>query len=55
MKNWQGIPTTRLTLLDDLREKCFRIPWWSKGFFIEPAKTGTVAWEQLVAMFFSIE
>ena len=26
----------------------------AKGFFVQPAKTGTVSWEQLVAMFFPL-
>ena len=36
----------------DLREKNFNIAQWSKGFFVQPAKTGTVTWEQLAAVFF---
>ena len=40
--------------LDHLREKSFKIAQWPKGFFVQPAKTGTVTWEQLVAMFFSL-
>ena len=38
--------------LGNLREKSFKITQWPKGFFVQPAKTGTVTWEQLVAMFF---
>ena len=34
--------------LGDLREKV------SKGFFVQPANTGTVTWEQLVAMPFPL-
>ena len=26
----------------------------AKGFFVQPAKTETVTWEQLVAMFFPL-
>ena len=40
--------------LGDLSEKSFKIAWWPKGFFVQPAKTGTVTWEQLVAMFFPL-
>ena len=40
--------------LGDLREKSFKIVLWPKGFFLQPAKTGTVTWEQLVAMFFPL-
>ena len=36
-------------LLGDLREKSFKIAYWPKGFFVQPAKTGAVTWEQLVA------
>ena len=43
-----------MLLLNDMREEGFKIAWWPKGFFIEPAKTGTVTWEQLVAMFFPL-
>ena len=43
-------PTKDLIVLGDLREKSFKIEW-PKGFFVQPAKTGTVTWEQLVAMF----
>ena len=32
----------------------FKSSWWPKGFFVPPAKTGTVTWEQLVAMFFPL-
>ena len=28
--------------LGDLREKSFKIALWPKGFFVQPAKTGTV-------------
>ena len=38
--------------LGDLRGKSFKIAQWPKGFFAQQAKTGTVTWEQLVAMFF---
>ena len=27
---------------------------WPKGFFVQPAKTGMVTWEQLVTMFFPL-
>ena len=37
--------------LGDLREKSFNIAYWPKGFFVQPGKTGTVTWEQLVAMY----
>ena len=40
--------------LCDLREKSFKLAWWPKGFFVQPAKTGTVTWEQLVVMFFPL-
>ena len=30
----------------------FKIAQWPKGFFVQPAITRTVTWEQLVAMFF---
>ena len=39
-------------LLGDLRGKSFKVAWWPKGFFVRPAKTGTVTWERSVAMFF---
>ena len=38
----------------DLREKSFKIASWPKGFFVQPAKTETVTWEQLVAMIFPL-
>ena len=39
----------KVSVLGDLREKSFKMA----GFFVQPAKTGTVTWEQLlVAMFF---
>ena len=41
-------------VLGDPRENRFKIVQWAKGFFAQPAKTGTVTWEQLVAMFFSL-
>ena len=41
-------------LLGDLREKNFKIAQWPKGFFVQPAKTGAVALEQLVAMLFPL-
>ena len=44
----------QLSCFDDLREESFKIALWSKGFFVQPAKTGTVTWEQLVAMFFPL-
>ena len=40
--------------LGDLREKSFKTALWPKGFFVQLAETGTVTWEQLVAMFFSL-
>ena len=40
--------------LGDLSEKSFKIAQWPKIFFVQRAKRGTVTWEQLVAMFFSI-
>ena len=40
--------------LGDLREKSFKIVQWPKGFFVQPAKTGTAIWEQLVAMVFPL-
>ena len=42
---------SRCSLLGDLREKSFKIVHWSKGFFAQPAKTGTATWEQLLTMF----
>ena len=39
-------------LLGDLREKSFKIVQWPNGFFVQPAKTGTVTWEQLVTTYF---
>ena len=39
-------------VLGDLRDKNFKIVSWPKSFFVQPAKTGTVTLEQLVAMFF---
>ena len=49
-----NIPRLRkgLHFLGDLRQKSFKIAQWPKGFFLQPAKTGTVTLEQLVAMFF---
>ena len=41
-------------ILGDLRGKTFKIARWPKGFFVQPAKTGTVTWEQLVAMLFPL-
>ena len=41
-----------MLFLSDMRGKSFKIACWPKGFFSEPAKTVTVTWEQLVAMFF---
>ena len=38
-------------MLGDLREKSFKIAYWPKRFFVQPAKTRTVTWEQLVAIF----
>ena len=32
--------------------KSFKITYWPKGFFVQPAKTGTATLEQLEAMFF---
>ena len=40
--------------LGDLKEESFKIGQWPKGFFVQPAKTGTVTLEQLVAMFFPL-
>ena len=42
-----------------LNKKCYLVIWGekfqdsvvAKGFFVQPAKTGTVTWEQLVVMF----
>ena len=41
-------------LLGDLREKSFKTAQWPMGFFAQPAKTGTVTWEQLVSMLFPL-
>ena len=30
------------------------IAQWPEGFFVQQAKTGTVTWEQLVAMLFPL-
>ena len=40
-----------VTLLGDLSEKSFKIAQWPKGLFVQPAKTGAVTCEQIVAMF----
>ena len=45
-------PPAHATFLGDLSEKSFKIAWWPEGTFVQPAKTGTVTWEQLVAMLF---
>ena len=42
-----------LTLRGDLRKK-FQNSVVAKGFFVQPPKTGTVTWEQLVPMFFPL-
>ena len=39
-------------VLDDPREKSFKIAQWPKSFFVQPAEIGTVTWEQLVEIFF---
>ena len=40
-------------LLGDLKKK-FQNSVVAKGFFVQPAKTGTVTWEQLFAIFFTL-
>ena len=42
-----------LIALGDLREK-FQDSVVSKGFFVQAGKTGTVTWEQLIAMLFPL-
>ena len=34
-------------VLGDLREKSFKIAWWPKGFFVQPAEAEPVTREQL--------
>ena len=40
--------------LSDVRKNSFMIAQWPEGFFVQQAKTGTVTWEQLVAMLFPL-
>ena len=39
-------------MLGDMSEKSLKIEKWTKGFFVQPAKTGHVTWEQLDALLF---
>ena len=43
-----------MDFLGDLRGKKFQDSLVAKGFLVQPTKTGTVTWEQLVAMFFPL-